>query len=77
MKKNQYALSPDAADYLREALQDAVEHKDRNFGNARFVRNIFEKAIQMQANRLSGRQNLTKAELSELTAEDIRHAFGK
>lgn len=77
MKKNQYALSPEAADYLREALQDAVEHKDRNFGNARFVRNIFEKAIQMQANRLSGRQNLTKAELSELTAEDIRHAFGK
>lgn len=77
MKKNQYVLSPDAKDCLREALNDAVAHKDRNFGNARFVRNIFEKAIQMQANRLSGRHNLSKEELSELTAEDIQRAFGK
>ena len=77
MRKNQYTLSTDAEDYLREALDYAVAHKDRNFGNARFVRNIFEKAIQMQANRLSGRHDLTKAELTELTAEDIQRAFGR
>ena len=77
MKKNQYTLAADAEEYLKEQFEYAVAHKDRNFGNARFVRNIFEKAIQMQANRLSGRHNLSKEELSELTAEDIQRAFGK
>ena len=75
MKKNQYTLAPDAESLLRQQLEYAVAHKDKNFGNARFARNIFEKAIQMQANRLSSRSNLTDRELAELTREDIEEAF--
>ena len=75
MKKNQYALAPDAEEYLTEVLDYAVAHKDRNFGNARFVRNMFEKSIQEQANRLSNVNNATKKQLTELTKEDIEHAF--
>ena len=75
MKKNQYTLAPDAENYLREQLDYAVAHKDRNFGNARFARNVFEKAIQQQANRLAGKTNLSKEELTELTVADLQEGF--
>ena len=75
MKKNQYTLAPDAENYLREQLDYAVAHKDRNFGNARFARNVFEKSIQQQANRLAGQTNLDKARLTELTVDDLKGGF--
>ena len=75
MKKNQYTLTPDAENYLREQLDYAVAHKDRNFGNARFARNVFEKSIQQQANRLAGKTNLSKEELTELTVADLQEGF--
>ena len=75
MKKNQYTLAPDAENYLREQLDYAVAHKDRNFGNARFARNVFEKSIQQQANRLAGKTNLSKEELTELTIADLQEGF--
>ena len=75
VRKNQYSLTPDAERYLKTRLDSAVKHKDRNFGNARYARNIFEKSIQQQANRLSKEKNPTTKQLSELTASDIREAF--
>ena len=75
MKKNQYTLSPDAETYLRERFDYAVAHKDRNFGNARYARNVFEKSIQQQANRLEGKTNLSKEELTELTVADLQEGF--
>ena len=75
MKKNQYTLAPDAEEYLKERFEYAVAHKDRNFGNARFARNVFEKTIQQQANRLSGQANLTKTQLTELTVDDLKVGF--
>ena len=75
MKKNQYTLAPDAEDFLKERFEYAVAHKDRNFGNARYARNVFEKSIQQQANRLAGQSNLTKTELTELTIEDLQGGF--
>lgn len=75
MKKNQYTLAPDAEAYLKERFDYAVEHKDRNFGNARYARNVFEKSIQQQANRLEGKTNLSKEELTELTVADLQEGF--
>ena len=75
MKKNQYTLAPDAEAYLKERFDYAVAHKDRNFGNARYARNVFEKSIQQQANRLAGRSNLSNKELAELTVEDLKGGF--
>ena len=77
MKKNQYTISDEADEMLKEQLDYAVEHKDRNFGNARYVRNVFEKSIQMQANRLEGRTNLSDRQLTEITASDIEKAFAQ
>jgi type VII secretion ATPase EccA len=75
MKKNQYTLAPDAESYLKERFDYVVAHKDRNFGNARFARNVFEKSIQQQANRLAGQTNLTKTQLTELTIDDLKGGF--
>jgi SpoVK/Ycf46/Vps4 family AAA+-type ATPase len=77
VRKNQYSLTPDAERCLKTRLDSAVKHKDRNFGNARYARNIFEKSIQRQANRLSSEKNPTTKQLSEITASDIREAFNK
>ena len=75
MKKNQYTISDEADQMLKEKLDYAVEHKDRNFGNARYVRNIFEKSIQAQANRLEGKTGLSDRQLTEITLADLEKAF--
>ena len=75
MKKNQYTLAEDAEEFLKEQFEYAVDHKDRNFGNARFARNVFEKSIQQQANRLAGQTTLSKSQLTELTVDDLRGGF--
>ena len=75
MNKNQYTLAKDAEAYLREQLEYAVAHKDHNFGNARYARNVFEKSIQAQAYRLEGKSDLSKEQLTELTIDDLREGF--
>ena len=75
MKKNQYTLADGAEEYLKEQFEYAVAHKDRNFGNARFARNVFEKSIQSQANRLEWMANLSKSQLTELTVDDLKGGF--
>ncbi len=66
---NRYSLDPPAAERL-EALVDA-EPRTRGFGNARFVRNVFESAIGHQAERLSTVEHPTDEQLTTLTADDI------
>ena len=75
MKNNEYTLGNGAEAFLKQQFDYALAHKDRNFGNARFARNVFEKAIQQQANRLEGRSSLTEKELTELTIEDLKGGF--
>ena len=75
MKKNQYTMSKETEAWLKERFNYAVAHKDRNFGNARYARNVFEKSIQAQANRLAGENNLDKDKLTELTIEDLKGGF--
>lgn len=75
LNKNEYKMTKDAADYARERLNYAVAHKDKNFGNARFVRNVFEKTIQKQANRVAKIKNATATDLTLIKIEDLKAAF--
>ena len=75
MKKNQYTLNDSTEAYLRTRFDIVVEKKDRNFGNARYARNVFEKSIQAQANRLAGQTNLSKDQLTEIVISDLREGF--
>jgi len=71
LKKYDYHVTDDAKSALQHFFEDAVAHKDANFGNGRFVRNIFEKVLERQANRLASEPNLTTERLSEITVEDL------
>ena len=71
LKQFDYTITPDAAEALQQFFAYQVAHKDANFGNARFVRNIFEHTLQRQAARLSKEVNLTTQKLAEVTKEDL------
>lgn len=71
LKKSRYKIKRDAFELLQETILRAVSMKDKNFGNARYVRNLFEKVIQMQANRLAKKSSIFSEELSLITKEDI------
>ncbi len=74
-KKSAYRLAEDAKDTLKALLAlGALEPK--SFGNARGVRNLFERAVSAQANRLAQQESVTRDELMLLTADDIRVAGG-
>ena len=75
LKKNQYTMDAEAEKVLKQRMEFAVAHKDKHFGNARYARNIFERSIQQQANRLAGKKNLSSEQLTELTVEDITKGF--
>ena len=53
-QKNGYHLNEEAEAYLLLQFNEMYEHRDSHFGNGRTARNVFEKAINQQANRLAG-----------------------
>ena len=68
-----YTLAPEAGDELKRIL--AEKSKDSiGFGNARGVRNLFEKALSRQANRLAAMGDLTREQLMEIRPEDLEDA---
>jgi Cdc6-like AAA superfamily ATPase len=71
LKKFDYTISNDASAILKEYFQKKASEKDHNFGNARFVRNVFEKTLEQQANRLAQETNITTEKLSEIIIDDI------
>lgn len=73
-KKNDYYLSDEAAIKVASVIEDAVKHKDTNFGNARFVRNLFEKIITQQANRITAESKITNEMLAKIETVDIINA---
>lgn len=71
--KGCYQLAKDAAGPVRDFLRE--ENRDpESFGNARGVRNLFERILVCQANRLAGQENVTREDLMTLTAADVAAA---
>lgn len=72
-RKGCYTLTPEARDQVRRALE-AADTDGISFGNARGVRNLFERVLVQQANRLASADAPTREMLMELTAEDVAAA---
>lgn len=68
---NDYIISEDAKKKAKDLLFNAYSVKDKYFGNGRFVRNFFEKVIQMQADRLSSVGRVSMDDLMLITQNDI------
>ncbi len=73
-KKNGYTLDGEAEEKGRAYLKGLYENRDENFGNARDVRNFFERAVACQSDRVAALDSVDKAALMALTAEDLTQA---
>lgn len=72
-KSNKYEIEDKLEEKLKKIFTKMYETRDKNFGNGRTVRTLFEECIKMQANRLSTivDEEIRKKELSILRVEDI------
>ena len=69
--KNGYTIDEGTAKAAAEAFQAMYDDRDENFGNARDVRNVFEHAVSLQANRVALMAAPTREDLMALTVADL------
>ncbi|MBQ0115342.1 MAG: DUF4236 domain-containing protein [Bacteroidales bacterium] len=72
VRSHDYYMDEGAKTKLKQILYETVENKDVNFGNARFVRNIFEKTLENQAMRLATEKRISEDMLKEINPADIQ-----
>jgi stage V sporulation protein K len=70
-KKSDFILTEEAIEKLQATFDLLYEKKDEGFGNARVIRNIFEKCVQNQANRIVFLKEINAQTLKTLTEKDI------
>ncbi len=75
-KKGCYELAEDAKDNLRELIEQENTNSV-SFGNARGIRNIFEKVLVCQANRIAAMETVTREDLTAILEADIKAAGGE
>ena len=70
-EKSAMHFSEEALKELEKMLQEMAVEKKKDFGNARGIRNVFEKIITNQANRIIVIPEPTIEQLSEIVLEDV------
>jgi SpoVK/Ycf46/Vps4 family AAA+-type ATPase len=74
--KQQYVLDADAKTALMVHFQAVVKLRDGHFGNGRYVRNLFEKTVMEQSNRIGANiDNIRPEDLTLITVEDVSRAL--
>ena len=69
--KGQYVLTPGAAKAVQAALSAEYLARDERFGNAREARNLYERMIERQADRLVGIASPTREQLTTFEESDV------
>lgn len=75
LKSNDCTATDEALALAKEYINYNVKHKDQNFGNARFIRNLFERVLTQQANRLAVKDTVTNEMLSTIEDVDVKRAI--
>lgn len=70
VERYEYIVEDDALVIIKDSIHNNFVNKDEQFGNARFIRNMFEKILANQANRLAKEKGLSTAQLRLITKED-------
>ncbi|MDJ0732885.1 MAG: AAA family ATPase [Nostocaceae cyanobacterium] len=68
---NNYKVAQTTEEILMHKFTSLYENRDKNFGNGRLVRNIFDKTIEKQANRVVKLSELSKEKIMAILPEDI------
>ncbi len=74
-EKSAMKFTQDAIEKLKEMLVNVSGEKRKDFGNARGIRNVFEKIVTNQANRIIVIPEPTIEELSEIVIEDVMNTI--
>ena len=61
----------------QQYLEQQIAHKSKDWGNARVVRNLFEKVIQAQSVRLAMLGDVSRQALITILDTDIKQAIGQ
>lgn len=75
LTKRQYQFTPEAKERLQDHLEETMYNRHEHCGNARFVRNVVEKAIRRQALRLVEAAGVSRDELMTVHEEDLAEAI--
>ena len=75
-KKNEYTVSADAERYLKEYFQDLYSKRDKNFGNGREVRNLFETVVTRQSKRVAMLVDPSDDDMTTILPEDLPMQLG-
>jgi SpoVK/Ycf46/Vps4 family AAA+-type ATPase len=70
-EKNGYKATEEAAEKIKQMLTLLHETRSDSFANARTVRNLFEKLLTIQADRLAVLETVSNEDLSLIKPEDI------
>lgn len=57
IEKDKYELNPETSTKLKKTIQGLYDKRDKNFGNGRDIRNLYEKCLSFRASRLRGASN--------------------
>lgn len=68
---NDFTISDDVAKKIKAIMKDAILHKEEQFANGRFVRNLFEDITMKQARRLFNMDAPSKSDLVSIIEDDI------
>ena len=71
LKQGQYIVDEQAVELLQNLFEKVRSAPKMNFSNGRFVRNLFEKIITNQANRVILIPNLTNEDLITIKSDDL------
>jgi stage V sporulation protein K len=69
--QNQYVLTSEAREEVRKTLERELRESGGKCANARLVRNVFEVAIEHQANRVALLPSPSEDDLQKIAVEDI------
>ena len=75
-KDNNYAVSNDANESLRNACKKVIKVTGEKYSNGRDIRRFFESCIETQASRLTEKENKSKTDLMMIKKRDIETAIG-
>ncbi len=77
LAEHSYALSEAAHPGILAIFRREIQAQRERFGNARYVRNIFEKIIEAQAQRVYALANASVSDLQEILQSDVERALGE
>ncbi|WP_310603010.1 AAA family ATPase [Anaerosporobacter sp.] len=69
--KSAMEIDEEAVEYVMKRLAKMTKAAKNRFGNARGIRNVFEKIVTKQANRIVMYENPTMEQLRQIACEDV------